>query len=151
ALLALPAALAAPFVAIGDPPLRSHSAVALVPGCLVALAAAVAAVIGTMLVSDDVERGLSIAYQQLVSVLTSYTMPFLPIAVVLSAALGGARTPEATAAVAAPTLLGCFYALMSETSIGKVLAATLIPGLVGAAATAVCYAFAPGRAVTPWL
>ncbi|HEY7607687.1 MAG TPA: hypothetical protein VIF14_00515 [Alphaproteobacteria bacterium] len=151
ALLALPAALAAPFAHGGDPPLRSHSALALVPGCLIAVAACVIAIAATAWIRENLELGLTLAYRQIVSAFGSYVFLSLPALVAVSAALGGARTPEATAAVAGPAILAGYYGNAVEASISNLLVATLAPALIAAAATAVAYAVAPARAVTPWL
>ena len=151
ALLALPAALAAPFVRSGDPPLRSHSALALVPGCIIALAVSVIGIAATAVVRGDVAFALDLAYRQVASTFGSHIFLFVPAVVVLSAALGGARTPEATAAVAGPTILAAFYGITVEASITSVLVASLAPAIIAAVAIAIAYAVAPFRAVTPWV
>ncbi len=151
ALLALPAALAAPFVRSGDPPLRSHSALALVPGCIIALAVSVIGIAATAVIRGDAAFALDAAYLQVASTFGSHVFLLIPVVVVLSAALGGARTPEATAAVAGPTILAAFYGITVEASIASVLIASLAPAIIAAVAIAIAYAVAPFRAVTPWL
>lgn len=149
-LLAVPAALAAPFRRAGDPPLRSRSALALVPGCLaglvvLAIAFAVLAVLAGL---DPATKLVSTAALQTFS---GFVFPLLPIALVLAALFGGARTPEATAAAAAPVILIAYCGLTASLSILGLLAATLPPLIAAAIVIAVLYAAAPAPAVTPWL
>jgi hypothetical protein len=151
ALLALPAALGATFARAGDPPLRSHSALALVPGCVLALAISVIAIAVAAVERGGIGMGLSIAWAQTSGGLTTYAFLFIPIAIAFAAALGGARTPEATAAAAAPVVVAGFAGLFAEVSIIGLLLSVLFPLLAAAAAIAILYAAAPARAVTPWL
>lgn len=150
-LLALPAALAAPFVRVGDPPLRSHSALALVPGCMLALAVALISIAATIATSFEAALSLISASA---SSFGEYTLTF-PLVMALSAIMGGARTPEATAAIAAPTLLATLISVPVAMSGAPFLAvfdvAMLAAAPIACAATAVLYAIAPARAVTPWL
>ncbi len=148
-LLALPAALAAPFARIGEPRLRS--ALALNPGALVALAvllAAAAAIVGS---TPTAGVGLQVALQRALGVVESIVFLALPLAIALGAALGGARTSDSVAAAAGPVVLVVATGLIAELSIGMLLLAVLLPLLAAAAVIAVLYAFAPARAVTPWL
>jgi hypothetical protein len=150
-LLALPAALAAPFARAGDPPLRSHSALALVPGALVALAVLVAATAAVLAMSAGLETGATLVYRRVVSTFSEIVYLFIPIAVMLAAALAGARTPEATAAAAAPTVMAGLTGMIGGLSIVSLLVGLLLPLFAAGLLLAVLYAAAPARAVTPWL
>jgi hypothetical protein len=152
ALPALPAALRAPFVRRGDPPLRSRSALALVPGALCAIAIGLAAFAYLALASGlSVEAGATIAVQRLKNGFASYLFLFVPLALVLGAMIGGARTPEATAAAAGPAVLVALFGMAAEASIGVQFAALAVPFVLAAAGIGLLYAIAPARAVTPWL
>ena len=149
ALPALPAALAAPFVRRGA--LRSHSALALVPGCLVAVLIWIAAAAAMAAAGPGFEAGLDMALRRTIAAFDSFVFLLLPLAAVLGAALGGARTPESAAAAAAPTVLVAVCGLAGELSIADLSLSVLVPLLAAAAALAILYAAAPARTVTPWL
>jgi len=152
ALLALPAALAAPFARTGDPPLRSQSALAVVPGALIALAALIAATAAVLAMSGaGLEAGATLVYRRLGSTFSEIVYLFIPISVMLAAALGGARTPEATACAAAPIVLAGLSGTIGGLSIVSLLVGLLLPLLAAGLLLAVLYAAAPARAVTPWL
>ena len=150
-LLALPAALTAPFRSRGEPPLRSHSALALVPGCLLAVPILLAAVVALAMLAPSAEVGLEMARRSLYSVYSSYTFAFLPLAIMVAAALSGPDTPESAAAAAAPIVLVALSGIVGELSITGLFLATLVPLLVAAMLLAILYAGAPAVAVTPWL
>ena len=150
-LLALPAALAAAFMRQGDPPLRSRSALVLVPGCLVAMIAALAGFAVMFGMGQDRGVGFTLPLTQLAGTFGDYIFLVLPCFVVISAVIGGARTPEATAAVAAPTILVALYGTFLQVSIANTFVALLVPAIIAAATVAVLFAAAPARAVTPWL
>lgn len=151
-LLALPAALGASFVRTGDPPLRSHSALALVPGCVAALAVLVVSVVAVMALSGaGIEAGATLFYRRMVATFGEILFLTVPISLALAAVLGGARTPEATAAVAAPVMLAWLTGLLGGLSIAGLLLGLLLPLLGLAVVMAILYAMAPARAVTPWL
>lgn len=149
ALPALPAALAAPFARIGEPPLRS--ALALNPGALAAAAIWLAAVAASLAAAPMAEVGLKIAFERSAVHFVSFVFLALPLAIVLAAALGGARTPESAAAAAAPVVLVVMCGLLAELSIGTLFLSAVLPLLAAAVAITILYAFAPARAVTPWL
>ena len=152
ALLALPAALAAPFVHSSDHPVRSHSALALVPGALAAVAVVFAAIAAMAVLRDiGIVGGATLAWKQSLSFFSALLFLFLAITVVLAAAFSGARTPEATAAAAAPVVMAGFLGMVAEISITELLLALVLPLLVAAAILAILYAFAPARTITPWL
>jgi hypothetical protein len=151
-LLALPAAFAAPFVRTGDPALRSHSALALVPGCGVALAILIAAFTAVALMgSPGGAAALTMAVSRVTDTFAGFVFLCIPVAIVFAAVLGGGRTPEATAAVAAPVVLAVVAGMFAELSIGGVLLSLLFPLLAAAIVLALLYAAAPARTVTPWL
>lgn len=151
ALPALPAALAAPFVRRGEPPLRSHAALALVPGCLVAVLIWIAAAAAMAAAGPGFDAGLDMALRRTIAAFDSFVFLLLPLAAVLGAALGGARTPESAAAAAAPTVLVAVCGLAGELAISDLSLAVLLPLLAAAATLAILYAAAPARTVTPWL
>ena len=149
-LLALPAALAASFARQGNPPMRSRSALALVPGCLLGLAATLLGVVLYVAVMGIAPGpALLRALNSLASTFSSYVFLLGPIVLVLAAALGGARTPEATATAAAPTALIWLYGFLAQVSITDLFAVMFVPLLLLALVFAVLYAAAPARAVTP--
>ncbi len=148
-LLALPAALAAPFARIGEPPLRS--ALALSPGALVGVVVLLAAFAAALAVAPSANAGLVIALRAATGTFESFVFLALPLACALGAAIGGARTSDSAAAAAAPVALVVVCGLMAELSIGMIFAAVLLPLLAAAAAIAILYAFVPAQAVTPWL
>jgi C4-dicarboxylate transporter DctM subunit len=149
-LLALPAALTAGFARREEPPLRSHSALALVPGCIVAILAVVLG-IALSLGVFGASRGASLVAAQLTGVFSSYTFLLIPLILTLGALLGGGRTPEATAAAAGPVALAVLLGLMGETSIAALLLGLLVPMVLLAMAWGLLFAAAPARAVAPWL
>lgn len=152
ALLAVPATLAAPFRRTGDPPLRSHAALALVPGGLLALALLIGAIAAVAALSGSgLGTGLATAVRHVEGMLTGFVFLYIPIAIVFAAVLGGARTPEATAAAAAPVVLAGLSGVFADLSIAGLLLSVLLPLLAAAIALAILYAFAPARTVTPWL
>jgi len=81
----------------------------------------------------------------------NFVFLFIPVVIVASAAFGGAGTPEATAAAAAPSVLVGLFGMIAEVSIASTYVALLGPMIVAAVVSAVLYAAAPARAVTPWL
>ncbi|MFO0987709.1 MAG: hypothetical protein U1F37_10110 [Alphaproteobacteria bacterium] len=149
ALPALPAALAAPFARIGEPPLRS--ALALNPGALFAVVVWLAALVASLAMSPMAEVGIRIAFQRSAGSFENFVFLALPLAIALGAAFGGARTSDSTAAAAAPVVLVVTCGLAAELSIGTVFLSVLLPLIAAAAAIAILYAFAPAAAVTPWL
>lgn len=151
-LLALPAALAAPFVRTGGPPLLSHSALALVPGCAAALAVLVIAIAAVIVSSGaGADVALTLVVRRLYATFTDFVFLFIPLTLVFAAALGGGRTPEATAAAAAPVVLAGLAGSFGGLSIMGLLLSVLLPLLAAAVAIAVLYAVAPARTATPWL
>mgnify|MGYP001366029050 CR=1 FL=1 len=150
-LLALPAALAAPFARSGYPPMRSRSALALVPGALAAVIIGLIAAAIVVAAAPGAAAGLQIAYRGLISAYSDYTFLFLPLAIVLAAALAGPGTPESAAAAAAPVVLVALAGVTAELSIAGLALAALLPLLIAALALAILYAVAPPAAVTPWL
>ena len=151
ALPALPAALAAPFARAGDPPLRSHSALALVPGCLLAAAIWLAALVATIATAPMVEVGMKIAMQRSSAAFENFVFLLLPLTIALAAVLGGPRTPESAAAAGAPVVLVAVSGMLGELSIAQLFLSVLLPLLAAAVVLASLYAAAPVRAVTPWL
>lgn len=151
-LLALPAALAASFARRGDHPAGARSTLALVPGCPLALAVAI---VGFLLIVHVMGLDIDGAGQLLLNLgarnFASVTMLFAPIVIMLAAVLGGAGSPAATAAVAAPTMLIWLFAVTTENSIARLMTAMFVPLLLTTPAVAAVYAVAPARAVTPWL
>jgi TRAP-type C4-dicarboxylate transport system permease large subunit len=65
--------------------------------------------------------------------------------------LGGARAPETTAIIAAPTVLAASYGYFGDFSLARLILAVAIPAAAALALLAPLYLFAPARAVTPWL
>lgn len=152
ALPALPAAVAASFVKRGEPPVRSRSALALVPGCILAIAAAIAALVILLLEGPiGSARVMILAERTLVDAFARYVFLFFPILVVLAAALGGARSPESTAALAGPALLAGLSSYFSELSIASGFVALAVPAVAAMALLALMFAFAPARGVAPWV
>lgn len=149
-VLALPAAASAAFVRRGDPPRRSRSTLALVPGCILSLAA-----LGGAIVLVAAAAGLEVAVVRVphaaVGAFASHVFLFVPLTFALSATLGGARTPESTAAAAAPAVMAFLFGYLGEVSIGRTLVALIAPMLVLALAWAVLFTAAPARAVLPWI
>jgi hypothetical protein len=149
-LLGLPAALAAPFRRTGDPPLRSRSALALVPGCVVGL---IVLAIAFAALAAQVGAGpaASVTYERAAQTFSGFVFLIVPLALMLGALFGGARTPETTAAAAAPVILVTLCGLMASLSILSLLGALLLPLLAAGIVIACLYAAAPAPSVTPWL
>lgn len=147
-LLALPAALAAPFVR----DLRSHSALALVPGCLMALLVWLAALaVVVALIPGGIDTRLEMGLRRTLAAFDSYVFLVVPLAIAVATAIGGARTPESTAAAAAPVVLAALSGFIGDLSITRVFLAMALPLLAALIAMALLYTAAPARAVTPWL
>jgi hypothetical protein len=150
-LPALPAALAASFLRTGDPPRRSRSALALVPGLVFAVAVWIAALAATIAGTPSFEIGLQIALQRSGAAFAGFVFPLLPLAIALAAALTGARAPESASAGAAPVVLVGVCGIVGDLSIAGVSLAVLFALLAAGAVFAGLYAAAPARSVTPWL
>ena len=151
-LLALPAALAASFARRDVQPTRVRSALALVPGCPLALAGAIVGLLLIVyLMGLDRDRAGDLLLSIGVRNFASVVMLFAPIVIMLAAVLGGAGSPAATAAVAAPTILIWLFGVTTDSSIARFMTAMFVPLLITMPAFAALYAIAPARAVTPWL
>jgi len=149
-VLALPAALVAPFARAGDQ--RSHSALALVPGCLIGLAVAIVGIAATV----ATERSTSLMFvAEAAASFGNYEVLSFPLLIACAAIIGGARTPEATAAVATPIILAALIplvcALSGEPIGGPFDLVAVVAALIAGVVTAAFYAVAPARAVTPWV
>ncbi|MCW5770457.1 MAG: hypothetical protein KIT16_02385 [Rhodospirillaceae bacterium] len=150
-LLALPEAIAATFLRRGEPPVRSRSALVLVPGCLLAVVLGIAAF---ALLTAEAPPGIpamAMAQRTITEGFARYVFLFFPILVVLAAVLGGARSPEATAALVAPALLCGLFGFIGEFSIASTFVAFAPLAVAAGLLLAILYAFAPARAVTPWV
>lgn len=150
ALPALPAAVVASLVKRGEPPVRSRSALALVPGCILAIAATIAAFV-ILVLEIGTTRAMIFSERTLFASFTTYVFLFFPILVVLAAVLGGARSPESTAALAGPALLAGLFSYFSELSIASGFVALAVPAVAAMALLALMFAFAPARGVAPWV